>query len=230
VVPDEHPEVKRLQAEPDRYLAALRYLDLELERLLDGLRGDGLLRDTAVLVLGDHGRHERTGGSEMSQMVGRFMAPLIVWLDESLRSPETYRPRTVTSIASQVDLVPTILALNGATPEVAPFLGRDLSCALVRDCLEDNVAYLSSVYDDVIGLADRDALWTYSFRRQTIATIDHALARPGAPRALTDPEAAARFQQMLALYVHANLNLERNRIWGKELGERLRARAELARH
>ena len=224
VVPAEHPEVKRLQADPDRYLAALRFLDLELEKLLVGLERDGLLRDTMVMVLGDHGRHERQGRTEVHQMVGRFMVPLIVWLDPSLRSPSTYRPRTVSTIGSQVDLMPTILALNGATPEAAPFFGRDLSCALVRDCLDDNVAYLNSVYDDLIGLADRDVLWTYSFRTRIVSTIDHALARRAVPRPLTDPAAAARYQQILALYVNANLMLERNRIWGKELGERLRPR------
>src|SRR3989442_863094 len=40
-VPTTHPDVAALRAEPDRYVAALRYLDLELERVLTGVRRNG---------------------------------------------------------------------------------------------------------------------------------------------------------------------------------------------
>lgn len=220
-VPETHPDVRALRAEPDGYLAALRYLDLELERFFSQLRRDGLLKDTVIFILGDHGRHEAVGRTELEKQVGHLMAPLFIWIDESLRAGGLHYPRTVSAVASQVDLAPTILALNGLTPSVAPFLGRDLSCVLVTDCLDDNFAYLSSVYDDLIGLADRRGLWLYSLRRETFYQTDFGLEGPAVLRPVTDPDVAPRYRRLLALYVSTNALLEQNRIWSwKEWGGR----------
>ena len=219
-VPDDHPEVRALRDEPDRYVRTLRYLDIELERFFTGLHRDGLLRNTMVLILGDHGRHERrhekTGRPDVERRVGHFLAPLFVWLDESLRQPTTFRPRTVSMVASQVDLPPTILSMIGLMPAFSPFIGRDVSCALVTDCREDNVAYFTSHYDNIIGLAERDGIWIYSLPTGSFEQLD--LAVTGAPRllAVTDPDVAPRHQRLLSLYVATNLLLERNRIWSSK--------------
>jgi hypothetical protein len=215
-VPEDHPDVRALRDEPDRYVPALRYLDVELERFFTGLHRDGLLRNTVVLILGDHGRHEKRGGADVDRRVGHFLAPLFVWLDESLRQPTTFRPRTVSMVASQVDLPPTILSMTGLMPAVSPFIGRDVSCALVTDCREDNVAYFTSHYDNLIGVAERDGIWLYSFSTGRLEQVD--LAASGAPRlrAVTDPDVAPRHQRLLSLYVAANLLLERNRIWSSK--------------
>jgi arylsulfatase A-like enzyme len=101
-----------LKADPDGYLAAQRSLDLELERVLMGMKRDGLLNDTVVLILGDHGRHEEVGQTDFEKQAGHFITPLFLWVDDTLREPVTYRPRTVTAVASQVDLLPTILGLK----------------------------------------------------------------------------------------------------------------------
>jgi hypothetical protein len=109
--PDRHPDVRVLRQQvQDQYVAALRYTDLELERVFTRLVREGLLRNTIVLVLGDHGRHEPVGHTDIERKAGHFASPLFVWMDESLRSPATYRPRTVSAVASQVDVAPTLLA------------------------------------------------------------------------------------------------------------------------
>jgi arylsulfatase A-like enzyme len=215
-IPDNHPDVRVLREDPDRYLRALRYLDVELERFLTGLRRDGLLRNTVVVVLGDHGRHEKTGRSDVERRVGHFLAPLFVWLDESLRQPTNFRPRTVSMIASQVDLPPTILSMSGLMPAVSPFIGRDVSCALLTDCQQDNAAYFTSHYDNLVGVAEREGIWLYSFSTGRLEEVD--LAASSAPRLRTasDPDAAPRQQRLLSLYVTANLLLERNRLWSSK--------------
>jgi hypothetical protein len=222
-VPDEDPEVHTLlHSQPDGYVAALRYLDMEFERFFTRLHRDGLLNRTVVFILGDHGRHEALGQSDLERQVGHFLTPLFVWMDESIRTPSTYRAHVVSTVASQVDLGPTILAMNGLLPRIWPFLGRDISCLLIRDCVTDNVAYLSSVYgDELIGLADQDGLLLYSLRSARLTQTDLLLERSVVPN-LTDPDIAAKYRRLQALYITSNLLLKQNRIWSwRYLGDRL---------
>jgi len=214
-VPHRHPDVADLAVQPDGYLAALRYFDLELERVFTGLRAQGLLNNTIVVILGDHGRHEPVGRTETERQVGHFMSPLLIWLDESLRSTEIYRPRVVKTIASQVDLAPMLLAVNGLLPEVSPFMGRDLSCTWSMDCEDSNWAFLSSVYDDLIGLADPEGLWLYSFRTGSLVHADLSLSGQVSRQSIHEPDAKSRYVRMVALHVSSNVLLERNRIWSR---------------
>ena len=216
-----HPDIRSLRTDPDGYLASLRYVDLELERVLTSMKRDGLLKDTVVLILGDHARHEKVGQSEFERQAGHFMTPLFVWVDDSLRTPGGYQPRTVTTVASQVDVLPTILGLNGAAPRLTASLGRDLSCLLQSDCAEGNVAFLSSVYDDLIGLADADGLLLYSLRSRTVRRADLDLNEPAVVLDPENPAVAHRYRRLLALYVAANTILNQNKIWSwKEFGSK----------
>lgn len=213
-IPASHPEVQALQKQKDGYLAALRYFDLELERFFGEMQKDGLFKDTIVFVLGDHGRHEEMGKSILEQRAGHFMSPLFIWMDHSLRNPETYRPRTIRTVASQVDLAPTILALTKQTPRIAPFLGRDLSCALVTDCLQDNFAFLSSVRHGLVGIAGRQGLFLFDVERNGFFT-SNALTLDGQTVFLKDVihDQEAEQRRVLALYVSSNVVRENNRLW-----------------
>ena len=185
------------------------------------MKRDGLLKDTVVLILGDHARHEKVGQSEFERQAGHFMTPLFVWVDDSLRTPGGYQPRTVTTVASQVDILPTILGLNGAAPRLTASLGRDLSCLLQSDCAEENVAFLSSVYDDLIGLADADGLLLYSLRSRTVRRADLDLNEPAVVLDPENPAVAHRYRRLLGLYVAANTILNQNKIWSwKEFGSK----------
>ncbi len=221
--PLNHPDVQRLQQQvQDKYVAALRYTDLELERVFTRLVREGLLRNTVVVILGDHGRHEPVGSTDIERKAGHFASPLFIWMDESLRTPATYRPRPVSVIASQVDLAPTLLALNGGLPAVASFAGHDLSCVLVRDCLPNQVAYLTSVYDNLVGLASAEGLLFYSFTtenfQEATLTFDPAPDEQAGGRRL----AASRDRELMALYEAANVTLDSNRLWSwREFGTRL---------
>src|SRR5215831_3571158 len=213
-IPVSHPEVQALQKQKDGYLAALHYFDLELERFFTEMQQDGLFKHTIVLILGDHGRHEEMGKSVLEERAGHFMSPLFMWLDHSLRTPETYRPRTIATVASQVDLTPTILALTKLTPRIAPFLGKDLSCALVTDCLQDNFAFLSSVRHGLVGIAYRQGLFLYDVGRNEFFT-NNALTLEGLTVPLEDlfRDREAQQRRILALYVSSNVVREQNRLW-----------------
>jgi len=221
-VPDSHPDVKALRTQPDRYLPALRYADLELERFFTALQREGLLRDTIVLVLGDHGRHETLSAGELAQhAAGHFMSPLALWVDPSLRA-SGYRPRVVPGLASQVDLTPTILGLAGLSPRVSSFAGQDLSCALTADCLPERMVYISDIYDNFVGVVDRDGFWFYSLNYPGVEHTDLGLKGVTPRRKPDDPSVAGRVERILAAYVTSNLLIESNRLWSwKELGGRL---------
>ncbi len=212
VFPVGHQEVKALEAEKDRYVPALRYFDIEFSRFFTGLQRGGLLKNTIVFVLGDHGRHEPQGRTDVEKRVGHFMTPLFIWLDESLRTDETYRPRAVDTIASQVDVAPTILALSHSEPAISPFVGHDLSCLLVGDCLGENIAYVTSVYDDLIGLVGKEGIWLYSFRKERLDRADLAMHAVGR-NADESVGASSVSRQLFSLYLSSNVLLEQDRIW-----------------
>jgi phosphoglycerol transferase MdoB-like AlkP superfamily enzyme len=221
--PSSHPDVQSLKSQvEDKYVAALRYTDLELERVFAELMRKGLLRNTIVFVLGDHGRHEAVGRTDLERAIGHFTAPLMIWLDPTLRSTVTYRPRTVQTIASQVDVAPTILAMNGLMPSMAPFAGHDVSCALASDCMEHNTAYLTSVYDNLVGLATSEGLVLYSFRTETFQDVGpgfHLRQELRGPHRLA---ALPRYRELMALYEVSNVALDSNHIWSwREFGQRL---------
>jgi hypothetical protein len=221
-VPKGHPDVEALRANPDGYFAALRYFDLELERFFAELVEKDLLRNTVVLILGDHARHEHVGETAVEKQAGHFLTPLFIWMDPSLRIRDNYHPRVVSTVASQVDLAPTILAMNGLNPRLAPFLGQDISCLLVEDCLQDNFAFLISPYgDEVIGLADRNGILLYGLRTQALTQASLGLEHMSNPLQ-QDPQVRSRYRQLIGLYLSTNEVLDRNTIWSwKELGGKL---------
>jgi len=121
-----------------------------------------------------------------------------------------------------LDLAPTILALNGLTPRLSPFVGRDLSCALVDDCLQDNFAFLTSVYDDMIGIADKDGVSVYSLRTGRFYRTDHRFEGPAVQGAVNETDGNPEYMRLLALYISSNVLLEQKRVWSwMELGGKL---------
>lgn len=213
IVPTRHPDVQALTQDADGYLAALRYFDVEFERVFSRMRERGLLANTIVVILGDHGRYEAVGSTDHERQIGHHMAPLFVWLDESLRRQVGFHPRSVDQIVSQVDVAPTILTAIGLMPRVEPFVGRDVSCLLAAPCRLDNRAYLSSVYDDAIGLADDTGVWQYSFRRSRLTRTDLDLRSRTGYDIEQDPTGNRYGRALGAMYLAWNGALERNKVW-----------------
>ena len=222
-VPLSHPEVHALQAHQDPYVHTLKFLDLALEQFFTNLKREGLLKNTVVFILGDHGRRVPVGGTDIEREIGIFRVPMYMWVDESLRPSPQFRPQIVSGITSQVDLTPTILAINGVMPRVAPFLGRDLSCVMVASaCLQDNVAFVKSGRNKVIGFVDKEGVILHSALQGTWVQTDPLFR-------VTQGEAQGervrldlRARKLMALFVSTNVVFEQNRIWSwKEFGKAL---------
>jgi hypothetical protein len=160
------------------------------------------------------------GDTAVEKQAGHFLTPLFIWMDDSLRTSATYHPRTVSVVASQVDVTPTILAMNGLMPQVTSFLGQDVSCLLVRDCLQDNFAYLISPYgDEVVGLADQEGILLYGLRTKTLTHIDLGLGTTDITSSQTRSRIEDQYRHLQSLYLSSNALLDRNQVWSrKEIG------------
>jgi hypothetical protein len=91
----------------------IRYADREAGRFLAALRQRGLLDSTVLFLFGDHGLTRSNlnaeGGEEtVRQLVARTNVPLVV-----VAPPGLFPRTTVEKVASQNDLMPSVLDLTG---------------------------------------------------------------------------------------------------------------------
>jgi len=104
----------------------IRHLDRELGLLLDGLDRRGLLENTVVLVLSDHGVElfEHGGSGHGYRMWEELLhVPLIVWVPPPLRVRWDLVGRAIDAPVSQVDFLPGLLELIGVEDDF-PRQGR----------------------------------------------------------------------------------------------------------
>jgi arylsulfatase A-like enzyme len=112
------------ETEVGRYRNALKYADEALGQLVDGLRQRGRFDDTLIVVYGDHGegfgQHEGNFGHTLFLYEENVHTPLVIAGAGLL--PEQVR---VGSVASLVDVAPTVLDLLGVEAPAA-YQGRSL--------------------------------------------------------------------------------------------------------
>ena len=119
--PFEYPDgrIEQYDAEKQTVNNAVRYADHALGQFIDQARTRDYWKDTLFLVVADH--DTRVHGSTLVP-VNKFHIPgLILGADVT--------PLKVSSIASQIDLAPTVMSLMGVNSE-HPLPGRDLTRTL----------------------------------------------------------------------------------------------------
>lgn len=117
-LPNEYRELK-LNSDLEKshmggYLQTVHYEDKQLGAFIDNLRKNGDLKNTAVVIYGDHcGVHkyyqnevEVTKGTESWMIDNHKELPVIIY-DSSLKGKE------ITTVGGQIDLMPTLLYLMG---------------------------------------------------------------------------------------------------------------------
>jgi arylsulfatase A-like enzyme/Flp pilus assembly protein TadD len=140
--PYEPPEPFRSRYPDQPYLGEVAYTDHVVGRLVEWLKGKGLLGRTVVVVTADHGESlaehgESTHGYFIYDSTTRV--PLIV------RTPWGLRGRSRTQVA-QVDLLPTVLDLVGLAPQEG-IDGGSLARALLDPAADlGHVAYSETYY------------------------------------------------------------------------------------
>ncbi len=108
--------------EPPGRATAIKYADWALGRYLEQARQSDYWEDTVFLVVADH--NARTWGGQLVP-VEKFHVPGMIL-------GRVIRPRRIGGITSQIDLVPTLLSVIGASG-AHPAIGRDLTRPAWRD-------------------------------------------------------------------------------------------------
>lgn len=129
-------EEKSWQSRPN-FCDVLTAYDVQIGRLLDGLKKLGLEENTLVVFTSDNGplpsfNHERTGGlrgSKLSLYEGGIRVPFIVrWPGHTTAGRVDER-----TVLAAVDLFPTLCAITQAAPPAGTTLdGQDMSTALLN--------------------------------------------------------------------------------------------------
>jgi arylsulfatase A-like enzyme len=103
------------------YDGGIRYVDTQLQGLFEWLESKGLLDDTMIVIVADHGEefleHGRFG-HEQVYFMPNLHVPLLFYVPG-------HAPRLVDETVELVDVMPTILELLGLPPH-APAMGRSL--------------------------------------------------------------------------------------------------------
>jgi arylsulfatase A-like enzyme len=187
------------QYELERYLNVLHETDRHLGRLFDTVRRLKLDQNTLIVVMGDHG--QAFGYPHNTYIQGRTMyeedvhVPLMLWF------PRRYRMATRSNtVASQVDLAPTIAELAGVPP--APdWQGRSLF-----DTTRSSRAYFY-VAEDHFTLGLREGKWKYIFAlREGVEELFDLETDPDEQHNLAkaEPGRTSRMRQRLAAWTEAN--------------------------
>jgi len=115
----DHPIARRDWA---NYLEDIQVLDRKVGKALERLESDGLVNNTVVMFLGDHGRAHIRGKQFLYD--GGIRIPMII------RWPGRINPGTVVDdLVSAIDFAPTFMKIAGIEPpdhlQGADFLGPD---------------------------------------------------------------------------------------------------------
>jgi phosphoglycerol transferase MdoB-like AlkP superfamily enzyme len=96
--------------------AGIRYADYALGKFMRAARTRPWFSDTLFVIVGDHGA--RVYGAAQIPLYS-YEIPLLLY------APAHLKPRRVETLASQIDIAPTVLGLLGFAYE-APFFGEDV--------------------------------------------------------------------------------------------------------
>jgi phosphoglycerol transferase MdoB-like AlkP superfamily enzyme len=190
------------------FLHTFAYADHGLGLLCDLLRERGLDRKTVLFVLGDH-------GFPMGEHFGNVL-PLHNLYDENVRVPllilapgRLAEPKTIGDVASQVDLLPTVMDIFGMTG-----LNHAVGTTLVRR-VPGRTAYFNSPFVlQYLGLRRGDHKYFYTVKARAPAVFDLAADREemtnladGLPAEVNDYQRDASLvtKYFLKLYVSQQL-------------------------
>lgn len=174
-------EEQRWQRFSDFYLNSLVSVDQQLVRILDEVEALGLAGNTIIVFTSDHGE---MGGAHGLRGKGPFAYQEAIHLPLLISHPDTRGGQTCGALTGHIDLVPTLLAMCGATAgQAADYANRELPG-------KDFSGLFSRLANAGINDTRESVLFTYS----GLATNDSELIRLIAQARATgkDPKTAIK--------------------------------------
>lgn len=183
----------RVDDEPERvaqYRHHLHALDRSLARFADGLRDNGLGPDNTIFVfVADHGEgmnYPRQHGFSH----GQYLTPSTNHVPWILAGPGVAAGHHVRGVASQIDLLPTLLGLVGHPLPEGAVEGRDWSALVRGDGFRTDYGFVYS--DTWFQDSSRAAIFTPTRQCQadfgsTAKQTAKGLFTPGCYDRITDP-------------------------------------------
>ncbi len=145
--PASHGALYRREVVPVLYDAELRFMDAQLQRVLDKLDALGVRQDTLIIVVADHGEaFGERGFWTHGQLYEEQLRVPLVW-----NGPGIPRGRRIAERAAQVDVYPTLVEIFGlpaAKGQTVASDGRSLAGLLRGDAGAklDGVALYAEVH------------------------------------------------------------------------------------
>jgi len=156
-IPDEKPRWDRFN---DFYFNSLRSVDRQLVTLLDELAALGLEQDTIVVFTSDHGE---MGGAHGLRGKGPMAYKENIHIPMYIVHPDVEGGQDCRALTGHIDLVPTLLAMAGMSPQAAAdaagreLPGKDLGPLFTRPGAAATHAIRDSILFTYSGLATNDS-------------------------------------------------------------------------
>jgi len=175
------------------YDAEIRYVDSALGEIIDSLRGRGLYDDGVVVFTSDHGEslteHDYYFEHGWYAYEASLRVPLVI------KAPRQHEGRAVADAVSNLDILPTLLALAGLEPDPGAN-GVDLLEPIpARDpvVVESSDNYPEKFYG--LRSSERKYLFRESDRAEELYDL---IADPGEIRNLAEPDVLTRMGELCA--------------------------------
>ncbi len=123
-------------------------VDREIMRVLDALDETGRTSDTVIIRTSDHGDMAMAHGRQRQKMFNVYQETLNIPL--VISNPTLFpQPRTTDSLASLIDIMPTLATIGGVPhPEAWIFKGKDLT-PIISDPDASVQDFIHFTYDDL---------------------------------------------------------------------------------
>ncbi len=103
--------------------AGVKYTDYAIGQFLDRARSHPWFGRTVFVIIADHCA---ASAGKTSVPVYNYHIPCFIY------APELLQPRVVSTLCSQIDIMPTVLTMLGLGDALPPFAGRDIFAADYR--------------------------------------------------------------------------------------------------
>ncbi|MDB4584879.1 sulfatase [Draconibacterium sp.] len=111
-LPPYYPDVQPIREDWAAYLENIQLLDNEIKNILGEFEEKGLLENTIIFFLSDHGRPKLKGKYWMYD--SGIQVPFIMNVSKGMNLPKGFKPRSVNNqLLSAIDISATTLALAG---------------------------------------------------------------------------------------------------------------------